>query len=48
MVLNNKALVFHMFIICGKTFSLVQRSMLSVSVMVKYQGHNFSKKKKKK
>ena len=37
----DRALIFHMCISCGKTFSLVQRSMSPAKVKVKYQGHSF-------
>ena len=38
-MVSNRAFIPGMSIPCGKTFSLVPRSWLSVKVKVKYQGH---------
>ena len=40
-MVDHVAYKFHMCIPCGKTFSLVPRSRLSVSIKVKYEGHIF-------
>ena len=47
-MVSDGAFLFHMCIPCSKTFSLVIRSKSPVKVKVKYQGHIFKKKKKKK
>ena len=38
-MVRDRDFIFHMYIPCGKTFSLVPRSISSVKVSVKYQGH---------
>ena len=47
-MVSDTAFIFYMYILWGKTFSLVPESKPSVKVKVKYQGHSFLKKKKKK
>ena len=43
-MVSDIALIFHMCIPCGKTFSLIPRSRPPVKVHVKNQGHIFTKK----
>ena len=49
-MVSDRAFIFHIhvYISWGKALSLVQKSRSSAKVKVKYQGHSFWKKKKKK